>query len=207
MHLRQQCDLPRHPGRGGDPAGGRHRQRGRLHHPGRLLLRRIPHVHHRPGQPAGRKAGPRHKGVRGAGPCAGQTVGALRRHRLGHQYPRPRERLQRGGGHRRPRHRPGVPRGALCQLCDAKGQRDGPGPRHDVHHRAHDQRGEPGLLHRRGQRLDRLHHRRRAVRPGGVHGAHNRGRGRGPVKVKKRKYYNEYLWILQHFSIPIIIFI
>ena len=41
---------------------------------------------------------------------------------------------------------PGVPRGALCQLCDAKGQRDGPGPRHDVHHRAHDQRGSPDFF-------------------------------------------------------------
>ena len=159
VHLRQRGGVPRHSERRRGAHRGRHRERGLLHHPGRLLLRFLPHVLHRRGIARSRRPGARDQGSRGGRIESREALGAFGR--CGRRGERVREgpRLHGGARVRRPRHRPGIPRGSLRQLRHGAGRRPHHGAGHDVHHRAHDQRRRPGDRHDRPQWLDRAHSR------------------------------------------------
>src|SRR5690606_35078686 len=82
-----------------------------------------------------------------------------------------------------PRHRAQVPRGAAGAALRPAGDRPRARARHDLHHRAHDQRGQGG----RARARRRLDHRHQGPQPLGAVGAHHprdRDRPRGPDPVR-----------------------
>src|SRR5690606_34340437 len=87
--------------------------------------------------------------------------------------------LQRGPRVLRPRHRQGLPRRPAGAALRAPGAGPGPAGRHDLHHRADDQRGQPPHPGAAG-RLDRGHQGPQVVRAVGAHRGGHPGRGRDP---------------------------
>src|SRR5690606_13668003 len=101
------------------------------------------------------------------------------RHRPRHPAVRRIRTLQRGPRVLRPRHRQGLPRRPAGAALRQAGAGHGAEGRHDLHHRADDQRGHP-LREGAARRLDRGHQGPQTLGAVGAHRGGDRRRGRDP---------------------------
>ena len=184
LHLDQPRGLPRHPQR---PAaeGRRHRQHRRHRHQGRLARRHQPHVHRRRRLDPGAAPGADHLRGDVEGHRARQAGRAAGRHRPCDPDLRREPGLLGRARVLRPRHRPQVPRRAAGAALRPPGHAGRTGARHDLHHRADDQR-RPARDPRAGRRLDHRHQGPLAVGAVGAHRAGHRQRLRGADAVGRQ---------------------
>ena len=108
------------------------------------------------------------------------------RHRLRDPEVRREQRLLGGARVLRPRHRPQLPRRAAGAALRQARHAGGAGARHDLHHRADDQRRPPRREGVRQRRLDHRHQGPFAVGAVGAHGAGHRNRLRGADPVGRQ---------------------